>query len=287
MLSTALIEPTALANCSRDDVRVIETGAARDDFDAEHIPGSVFWPLSELFAPDFRLQTDPARFAALLSRSGITPETLVVCSFSGDATMAGWAPWLFWILTGFGHVKTVVLNGGTPKWRAEGRPLTLLPTEIESTFYPCPSAFTASERATLPRVREAVNQGAGSSAAALLDARTLAEFCGDHFFDAPPQPGERAGHIPGARHLPHTALLQEDGSFRPVEELEALFKGLDLRPEQETITYCAVGIRAASLWFVLRHLLDFSHVRNYDGSWREWSQAEASSRATRRGEGAG
>lgn len=88
---TALIQTNTLAGWDFTRLRVIETAQTRDAFDAGHIPGSVFWPLSELFTPDFRLQTDPAHFAALLSRSGITPETLIVCSDNGSPAMSGWA----------------------------------------------------------------------------------------------------------------------------------------------------------------------------------------------------
>lgn len=276
IFEAALVETHSLAGWVPTTFRVIETAQTREAFDAGHIPGSVFWPLSELFTPDFRLRTDPARFGALLSRSGITPDTLAVCSFGGDPVMAGWAAWLFWILTSFGHVKTFVLNGGTPRWRSEGRLTARLEPEPEPTVYPLPPAFSESQRATLAHVRGAVERSlSGGDAAALLDARTTAEFRGEHFFDAPPRPGERAGHIPSARHLPHSALLQKDGTYRPAEELRAFCEQVGLDAGHEMITYCALGIRSALVWFLLRRLLDFPHVRNYDGSWNEWSRAEA------------
>lgn len=267
--SSSLIETHTLAACLSTGVRVVETGQTRQNFDAGHIEGSVFWPLNELFTPDFRLQSDPRRFGELLSRSGITPDTLVVCSFGGGAEMAGWAPWLLWILTGFGHPKVAVLNGGTAKWRAEGR-VTALETKIEPTAYPLPAAFDAAVRADLNRVRDASRL----QDAALLDARSEREFRGEYFFDAPPQPNQRAGHIPGARHLPHTALLQPDGTYRPLGELQSLCRGMGLQRDRETLTYCAVGIRSALVWFVLKHQLGFPQVRNYDGSWNEWSQTQ-------------
>jgi thiosulfate/3-mercaptopyruvate sulfurtransferase len=281
ILSPALIETDSLATWEMNDFRVVETGMTRQEFDAGHIPGSVFWSLSDLLTPDFRLKTDAAQFGKLLSRSGITPDTFVVCSFGHQST-AGSAAWLLWVVTGFGHNKTLVLNGGTPKWRAEGRPLTDLTCELKQTSYSCPPPFDESQRACLIRVREAVRRNATKvdnqtkpDAVTLLDGRTPEEFNGEHFFNAPPQPGEKAGHIPGARHLPHTSLFQSDGVYEPVGELQALCADFGLQSDHEAITYCTVGMRSAALWFALKHLLNFPHVRNYDGSWKEWSQSGA------------
>lgn len=297
-LSSALIETHELSTWNPAEYRVLETGQTRQFFDEGHTAGSVFWPMSELFTPDFRLQTDPARFADLMSRSGISPDTAVVCSHNGERDMAAWAPWLFWILTSFGHSRTFVLNGGTAKWRAECRPLTPLDEKPHATNYPHPAPFDETSRAALAQVRQALERSATfpdatfpdatfpdatfSDATALLDARTGAEFRGEHFFDAPPKPPERAGHIPGAQHLPHSALLAADGTYRSVEELcslvqalvQALVQEFGLNRDRPAITYCAVGIRSSVLWFALKHLLDFPHVRNYDGSWNEWSRTE-------------
>ena len=288
----ALIDPGTLATWDPAAVCVIQTGMTRDIFEAGHIPGSVFWPLSELFTPDFRLRTDPVKFGELLSRSGIKPDTRVVCSFDGDPDMAGWAAWLFWIVTGFGHSSTFVLDGGAPRWQAEGHLLTSEEMPLPPAADPVLSAFHSDWRATLAQVREAVrsentegyaegNSDASLEAAAtLLDARSEAEFQGQHFFDAPPQPGEQAGHIPGAQHLPHTRLLQADGTFQPPEELRRLCRTLGLDPSRKVITYCAVGIRSAVLWFALTQLLDFSNVRNYDGSWNQWSRSHSETALT-------
>lgn len=122
-------------------------------------------------------------------------------------------------------------------------------------------------------------------APSLIDVRTLAEFRGEHFFDAPPQPGQTTGHIPGARHLPHTALLRVDGTYRPADELRVLCDQQGLTASREAIPYCAVGIRSALAWFALKHLLGFPHVRSYDGSWNEGSRAKTTGAGNRAEEG--
>ncbi len=246
-----LISPAMLAAWSHARYRVVETGMTGKAFDAAHLPGAVFWSYDELMTSGSRLHDNPAHFQPLLSRAGITPNTVIVCTFDGSPAMACWAAWLFWILTGFGHTNTVILDGGTPLWRAQGRPLTFQEAEPTPTPYPAVTAFWESHRATQERVRHA--------SACLLDARSEKEF------------GE---HIPSARHLPHTDFFQADGTYRPVQELSALLTEAGAGKGREIITYCAVGIRAAVPWFVLKHLLGYSEVRNYDGSWNEWSQGE-------------
>jgi thiosulfate/3-mercaptopyruvate sulfurtransferase len=266
--TSPLIECQDLASLDPASYRVIETDRSRDDFDAGHIPGSIFWPMMEFFTPHFQLRTDPAHYAELFSRAGIASDTIVVCSYNGNPSMAGWSAWLFWILTSLGHRNTYILNGGTPKWKALGLPLEQEEVEVPAAHYPVPAAFCDGERASLNQVKKAV-------AAAILDARSLQEFHGEHFFDAPPQPGERAGHIPNALHVPYEIFIHNDGTYRPVEELKAVCDDMGLDSIQQTITYCAAGIRSAVVWFGLKHLLKFSDVRNYDGSWNEWSRVEA------------
>lgn len=248
-----LIDIDTLAVCEPHRYRVVETGMTREA--SEHIPGAVFWPYEALMTPENRLRDDPAYFQTLLSEAGITPETWVVCTFDGPPVAAGWAAWLFWMLTGFGHSKTFILDGGTPQWRAQGRPLTAQQTEPLPTHYPALPAFRESHRATLSRVQ--------SASTCLLDARSIAEI--------------DAGRIPSARHLPHTALFQADGTYRPAAELSALLAEAGVGKDREIIIYCAVGIRAAVPWFVLKHLLGYPEVRNYDASWNEWSRSGGAS----------
>lgn len=106
----------------------------------------------------------------------------------------------------------------------------------------------------------------------MLDVRTLAEYSGDVFMEKPPEGEERAGHIPGAVHLEHTLALNEDGTFKSAEELHNLYAQRGITKDKKIIPYCAVGGRSGFIWFVLKYLLGYPNVRNYDGSWNEWSR---------------
>ncbi|OKH30653.1 sulfurtransferase, partial [Calothrix sp. HK-06] len=106
----------------------------------------------------------------------------------------------------------------------------------------------------------------------LLDVRTPEEFKGEVFMMKRPKGTERAGHIPGAVHIEHTQTLNEDGTFKSFDELQILFKSKGVTPDKEIFPYCAIGGRSAYAWFVLKYLLGFDNVRNYDGSWNNWSQ---------------
>ncbi|WP_236739200.1 sulfurtransferase [[Phormidium ambiguum] IAM M-71] len=102
--------------------------------------------------------------------------------------------------------------------------------------------------------------------------RTLPEYQGEHFLMKPPLSTEKAGHIPGAVHIEHTLTLNDDGTFKSLEELQALYTSKGITPDKEVFPYCAIGGRSAYTWFVLKHLLSYPNVRNYDGSWNEWSR---------------
>ncbi|HEY9735699.1 MAG TPA: rhodanese-like domain-containing protein, partial [Trichocoleus sp.] len=106
----------------------------------------------------------------------------------------------------------------------------------------------------------------------LLDVRTLQEYQGEVFLMKPPEDSERAGHIPGAVHIEHILTLNEDGTFKSFGELQLLFKNSGITPDKEVFPYCAVGGRSAYMWFILKYLLGYPKVRNYDGSWNEWSR---------------
>lgn len=244
-------------------VRIVEVDMAVRP-EATHIPGAVFWGIFEdLVEPDLRLRLDPEGFGRLMGRSGITNEMTVVAYGSYPGTGA----WIFWLLKLFGHGDVRVLNGGMQKWQAEGRPLTAELASFEPVDYRA-GALDASLRALGQEVRAAMDD----PKVVLLDGRTQAEFRGEVYLDQPPQAGERAGHIPGAVHLEHTLTLNPDGTFKSADELRELLVSRGVTPEREVIPYCAIGGRSAYLWFVLKYLLGYEQVRNYDGSWNEWSR---------------
>ncbi len=249
-------------------VRILEIDMSPDRYRAAHIPGALFWNVfGDLLLPDLRINLDPMAMAQLLSRSGITPETTVVAYGSYPGTGA----WIFWLLRLFGHDKVLVLNGGHQKWVAEGRPLAAALSSFSATEYPVNAigaANDASLRVLMPEVRDSMER----SDRLLLDVRSLPEYLGEIFLMKPPEGSERGGHIPGAVHLENLLTLNEDGTFKSAAELQTLYQNQGVTPDKEILTYCAVGARAGSIWFLLRYLLGYPNVRNYDGSWNEWSR---------------
>jgi thiosulfate/3-mercaptopyruvate sulfurtransferase len=166
----------------------------------------------------------------------------------------------------YGHQDVRIMNGGRKKWLAEGRELST------ATATPASAPYRASEpdlsiRAFLPEVQEAVKGGR----AALVDVRSPAEFTGEIL--APPglpETCQRGGHIPGAKSIPWGKACNEDGTFKSADELRALYGGAGVTPDKPVIAYCRIGERSSHTWFVLKHLLGYPDVKNYDGSWTEW-----------------
>jgi thiosulfate/3-mercaptopyruvate sulfurtransferase len=259
-----LIDTQWLAEHLNDThLRVVEVDMNPELYKDTHIPGAVFWNiLSDLFLPDLRVNLDTTAIEHLLSRSGITNETTVVAYGSYPGTGA----WIFWLLKLFGHPDVRVLNGGHQKWMAEGRPVTSKLSTFAPTQYHAKS-LDANLRVLQKEVQSAIDH----PEQVILDVRTLQEYQGEIFLMKPPEGTERAGHIPGAVHIEHTLTLNEDGTFKSLDELQAIFSTKGITPDKEVFPYCAVGGRSAYTWFVLKYLLGYPKVRNYDGSWNEWS----------------
>ena len=207
-----------------------------------------------------------AAFEALCARLGISNETTVV--FYGDKNN-WWATYAFWVFRLFGHdeAKLKVMDGGRKKWADEGRPLTR-----EVPTYPA-TTYTAKEPdASIRAFRDEVLAFARAGGQ-LVDVRSAPEYRGDltHMPEYPNEGALRAGHIPGAQSVPWARAAADDGTFKPRADLDAIYldeKGLDAG--QSVIAYCRIGERSSHTWFVLRYLLGFEAVKNYDGSWTEW-----------------
>lgn len=250
------------------NIRIVAVDVSPEPFNQAHIPGAVFWNIfTDLLLPDLRLNLDPAAFSALMTRSGITNQTTVIAYGSYPGTGA----WIFWLLKLFGHEHLRVLNGGYQKWIAEARPLTDQSAGQAASGLSTPyqaKAPDASLRVLQPEVQAAIER----DDCQLLDVRTPQEYAGKIFLDQPPHGNERAGHIPQAVHLDHIRVFNEDGTFKSAEALRALFTSSGILPNQTIFPYCAIGGRSASIWFILKYLLGYPNVRNYDGSWNEWSR---------------
>jgi thiosulfate/3-mercaptopyruvate sulfurtransferase len=263
--SEVLVDTQWVAEHLHDrNVRLIDAHINQEAYDAGHIPGAVFWNgFTTILRPNYRVNFDKGMVERLLSQSGIANDTTIVVYSDHPAI----APWVLWYMKVFGHHDVRVLNGGRKKWLAEGRPLT---TELPA---PTVTSYTAKDpdpslRALQAQVRTAV----GQRDCVLVDVRTPEEYRGERFMLEPPKESERAGHIPGAVHLYYESALRTDGTFKAADELSALYANKGITADREAITYCAIGIRSAHTWFVLRYLLGYPQVRSYDGSWNEWGR---------------
>ncbi|MFO7547792.1 MAG: sulfurtransferase [Acidimicrobiia bacterium] len=243
-----------------EDVLLYETG---------HIPGAVKidWhtDLNDALVRDY---VSAEAFAALMSAKGIAADDTVV--FYGD-NFNWWAAYALWVFSLFGHRDVRLLDGGRQKWIAEGRNLTTEVVERQPIEYPIPTRDDTVIRAFLGDAVEHSHAGKP-----LIDVRSPEEFRGErlHMADYPNEGALRGGHIPGAANVPWKRAAADDGTFRTVEELRAIYQDdLGLVPSDEVISYCRIGERSSHTWFVLKYLLGFPHVRNYDGSWTEYGNA--------------
>ena len=243
---------------SDEDVLLYETG---------HIPGAVKvdWH-TELNDPVVRDYVDGPGFAELLSRKGISRDDTVV--IYGDKNN-WWAAYALWVFSLFGHEDVRLLDGGRDKWIAEGRPITTEASTSTPTQYPVVERDDRELRA----YREDVLAHLGNP---LIDVRSPEEYDGSRT-SAPAYPEEgalRAGHIPTAKSVPWARAVAEDGGFKSRSELDAIYRSdVGLQDGDAIVAYCRIGERSSHTWFVLRHLLGFENVRNYDGSWTEWGSA--------------
>lgn len=263
--ANALVDTQWLADHLDDaNVRIVELTMSPDLFKNAHIPGAIFWSIfPDLSRPDMSIDLEQETIENLLSRSGITPETTVV-AYGSDIAIGGI---VFWLLTLFGHQHVKVLNGGHQKWVAESRPVT---AEF-STF--APTQYQVKPLNPQLRVLQAeIEASLNDPNQVLLDVRTPGEYRGEVFMVKPPTGQEQAGHIPGAIHVEHTDTVNDDGTFKSFDDLKILYSQQGITPDKEVFPYCAIGGRSAFIWFVLKYLLGYPNVRNYDGSWNEWSR---------------
>jgi thiosulfate/3-mercaptopyruvate sulfurtransferase len=230
-------------------------------YDEGHVPGAVLWNIyADLKDADYRL-VDRDAVVELAQRSGIEEDTLVVCYGYGPAIG-------LWLLRLHGHDRVVLLDGDRSRWRDEGRPWTSEPTTPDRTDYEL-APMHLQLRATGDDVAHALWR----SDRVLADVRSQAEFDGERFWPSGGmEDGGRAGHLPGAVHVPVDDLLDDDGRFRTASELAERFAALGDPTDRQVITYCTIGARAALAWFVLTEILGYPDVRVYDGSWAEWGR---------------
>src|SRR4051794_40977772 len=256
---------TEWLEANRGGVVVAEVDENPDLYDEGHIPGAVklHWKV-DLQDPVERDIVEKSRFEELMAERGISNDTIVVLYGDKNNWFAAYA---YWYLKIYGHDDVRILDGGRQKWLDEGRELT---TDTPS---PQPGSYSAQERdESIRTYRDAVREAIGQQGRALVDVRSPQEYAGELL--APPgyeqEGAQRGGHIPTAQSIPWAQAVKDDGTFKAAGELRELYGGKGITPDRETIAYCRIGERSAHTWFVLRELLGYETVRNYDGSWTEW-----------------
>jgi len=259
-------------NVDAPGVRVVDMRKG-DAYATAHVPGAVA-PGGSLFLRGDGDVIDAESFAALMSRLGIDDDTLVIAYDDGNGLFAAR---LWWVARYYGHARVKVLDGGWDLWLAEGRPTSDTPT------LPAPAAFEARPQAARIASTGYVHASLGNPARLLLDVRGDEEWTRTESSDT-----AIAGHIPGARHLVWSTVLERGTKrYRAGEELRRLFAAAGAEPEREVIAYCQGGIRAAHSVLAL-HVAGFRAVRNYEGSWAAWSRSglpiEANARERAEGE---
>ncbi|HEX7310031.1 MAG TPA: sulfurtransferase [Gaiellaceae bacterium] len=247
------------------NVVVAEVDENPDLYDEGHISGAIrlHWR-DDLQDPVERDLIERADFEQLMGRLGVSNDTTVVLYGDRNNWFAAYA---YWYLSIYGHKDVRILDGGRQKWIDEDRELTTEAPSRSATTY------AATDRdASIRTFRDDVLGGLGDSARALVDVRSPQEYSGELI--APPgyeqEGAQRGGHIPTAQSIPWASAVRDDGTFKSADELKELYGVKGVTPDKKVTAYCRIGERSAHTWFVLRELLGYEDVRNYDGSWTEW-----------------
>lgn len=261
-----LVETDWVATHFNDpSIRLVESNEDALLYETGHIPGAVkvdwFTTLQDSVRRDFISQ---AEFEALCARLGIANDTTVI--FYGDKN--NWfACYAFWLFAYYGHQNLRIMNGGRLKWTQENRPLTR-----DVPVYPATVYRAAPANPAIRAFREDIFRQI-ESGQPLVDVRSPQEYTGEllHMPNYPQEGAQRGGHIAGAVSIPWaTAVVPETGVFKAPAELRKLFAERGVSPDAPVIAYCRIGERSSLTWFVLKYLLGYPDVKNYDGSWTEW-----------------
>ncbi len=254
-------------NLPKENRKIVEV-----DYDPEngyrkgHIKGAnLIWWKRDINDPLTRDIIDKKQFEELMSKNGITPETELILYGDFNNWFAAFA---FWVFKYHGHKDIKIMNGGRKKWELENKEYTTEEPQIQATTYKS-APPDEGLRAYLFDVKRALDK----NDSVLVDVRSPKEFSGE--ITAPPEypmeHAQRGGHIPGANNIPWaTEVNDADGTFKSVEELKQNYEPKGVTPDKDVICYCRIGERSSHSWFVLKYLLGYPQVRNYDGSWTEW-----------------
>lgn len=257
------------AHLDDPSVRVLESDEDVLLYNVGHIRNAqkLDWHL-DLNDPITRDYVGRAAFESLLRRLGIDASTTVV--FYGDKSN-WWAAYALWVFHLFQFTNTKLLDGGRAKWEAEGRDFVADVPQFAESAYVAPERNDNDIRIFRDEVLRHATAGAP-----LIDVRSPDEFSGrkTHMAEYPQEGVLRGGHVPGAKNVPWAKAVNADGTFKPADELRALYEQhAGLAPNDSVVTYCRIGERSSHTWFVLKYLLGYENVRNYDGSWTEWGNS--------------
>lgn len=262
-----LVSTAWLAEHQNDaNLRIVESDEDLLLYMQGHIPGAVKidWQ-TDLQDQIVRDYIDKSRFEELCASKGISNDTTVV--FYGDKNN-WWACYAFWVFKLYGHEKCVIVNGGRKRWELDNRPYTRDP---EPT-YPRGTYTAKDPDPTIRAFRDEVLKHV-KAGRPLVDVRSNGEYTGAmlHMPDYPQEGALRGGHIPGAVNIPWATAANEDGTFKNTRDLERIYaKQNKLSRRGRIVAYCRIGERSSHTWFVLKYLLGYPNVKNYDGSWTEW-----------------
>jgi thiosulfate/3-mercaptopyruvate sulfurtransferase len=255
----------AAAHINDPSIRILEVDVDRSLYVDGHIPGAVGLDWTTQLADQLtRDILSKEAFEELTSAAGITNDTTVV--LYGDAN--NWfAAWAFWEFKIYGHKDVKLINGGRKKWELEGRPYT------KDVPAPARTQYTAGDAdLSLRSFRDELLGHVKAGDISLIDVRSPDEFSGKVL--SPPglnETAQRGGHIPGAKNVPWALAVLEDGTFKSADALKAIYEGTGaISNDKGTVAYCRIGERSSHTWFVLKYLLGYDNVKNYDGSWTEW-----------------
>jgi thiosulfate/3-mercaptopyruvate sulfurtransferase len=252
-------------NLNAPNTRLVEVDVDTTAYDQGHIPGAVGWNWQTQLQDNVRRDLiEKSALEKLLSESGISNDTTILLYGDNNNWFAAYA---FWQLKYYGHQNVKLINGGRKKWIEEKRAVTKDRANVSPANYRV-TATDESLRAFRDDVLALVQ---GKKRGQLVDVRSVDEFTGKII--APPgmtETAQRAGHIPNAANIPWAQAANEDGTFKSAEALSALYQNKGVTGSDEVIAYCRIGERSSHTWFVLKYLLGYNNVRNYDGSWTEW-----------------
>jgi thiosulfate/3-mercaptopyruvate sulfurtransferase len=248
------------------NVRVAEVDYDRkSNYELGHITGSVLFDWKQdINEPISRNILTKQACENLLQRYGVNNDTTLILYGDFNNWFAAFA---FWVFKYYGYKDVRLMNGGRKKWLEEDRPITKeIPNYSSGNFKS--SDPDSNIRVFMNNVKEVL----GKKDKALVDVRSPKEFTGEILAppEYPTEHAQRGGHIPGAANIPWSQAVKDDGTFKSVDELKELYVSKGTVPDKEIITYCRIGERSSHTWFVLKYLLGYPNVKNYDGSWTEW-----------------